>query len=637
MDSATPHTSGPADLARSGPKPRVAARPLRPGLALALAIVLSGLLAVAAYPRIERYFLDAAADQATATLNLTVEGLTGALNRYAPLPALLAGRPDLAALLRSPADPALQARVNEDLRQTAYAISASDVYLMDISGLTLAASSYRKPLSFVGRSFGYRPYFTQALDGGLGRFFALGTTSGERGYFYAAPVEDNARVTGVVALKFTVDGFEETWRAGPATVIVRDLQDVVFMSSRPDWHFRALTPLTAEARARIAADKQYPLADVTPLARRVSSLDGDAELWTFPDDGTSYVARTKGIASAGWDVTILMPTAPARQQALQWLAIAMLLTLLLVLAGAIYLQRRARMLERIAVQRAAQTELEARVVQRTADLNRANNQLQQEVVERRQTEKRLRQTQTELIQAGKLAALGQMSAALSHEFNQPLAAVKAYAENALVLLDRARTPEARENVGRISAMTDRMAEISKHLRNFARRPEERVGAVQLGAVIEDALAVMQVRTGRDNARIEYTPTNGPVWVRGGHVRLQQVVVNLLSNALDAMSEMDAPRITLRVFERDDTCTLEVQDTGTGIAPEATNTLFDPFFTTKGPGAGLGLGLSISYNIVRDFGGTLEAENTPESGAVFRLTLPRADAPADKPETGHRAP
>lgn len=171
--------------------------------ALAVAVLLSGLVAVAAFPRIERYFLTEAAERAAATLSLTVEGLNGALRRYAPLPALVAERPDLAALLRQPENTALQARINEDLRQTAYAIGASDVYLMDISGLTLAASSYRKTLSFVGRSFSYRPYFTQALDGGLGRYFALGTTSGERGYFYAAPVEDNARITGVVAVKFT--------------------------------------------------------------------------------------------------------------------------------------------------------------------------------------------------------------------------------------------------------------------------------------------------------------------------------------------------------------------------------------------------------------------------------------------------
>lgn len=595
--------------------------------ALAVAVLLSGIVALVAFPRIERFFLAEAADRAAATLNLTVEGLNGALRRYAPLPALVAERADLAALLRQPENTTLQARVNEDLRQTAYAISASDVYLMDISGLTLAASNYRKERSFVGRSFSYRPYFTQALDGGLGRYFALGTTSGERGYFYAAPVEDGARTTGVLAVKFTVDAFEQTWRAGPATVLVRDLQGVVFMSSRPEWHFRALAPLTASARQHIEDARQYPLSEVTLLPTEITPLVDGADIWSLrTEDGTleSFVARTARISDAGWDVTILLPTGPARQQALQMIAIAMLLTLLLVMAGAVFQQRRARMLERIATQHAARQELEERVTQRTADLNQANAKLQQEVVERRQTEKRLRAAQAELVQAGKLAGLGQMSAALSHEFNQPLAAVKSYAENAVTFLDRSQVSDARENVTRISAMTDRMAAISKHLRNFARRPQEEVGAVQLNAVIDDAVSVMQVRLDRSAASLRYTPPEAPVWVRGGHVRLQQVVVNLISNALDAMAGVARPEIRLCILQRGDQHVLEVRDAGPGISDEAAASLFDPFFTTKGPGGGLGLGLSISYNIVRDFGGKLEAENAPAGGAVFRLVLPSAD-------------
>ncbi|WP_424969054.1 sensor histidine kinase [Dinoroseobacter sp. S76] len=613
-----------ADASHSSARPRLAARrPIRSGTALALALCLAGIVALVSFPRIERFFQRDAAEQAAATLSLTVEGLTGALNRYAPLPALVAERPELAQLLREPTNAALIDQVNESLRQTAYSLSASDVYLLDISGHTLAASNYRKTLSFVGRSFAYRPYFTQALDGGLGRFFALGTTSGERGYFYAAPVEEDQRITGVVAVKFTVDSFEETWRAGPATVLVSDLRGVVFMSDREDWHFRALRPLTPQARAGIEAARQYPLSEVTPLPTERSALGGGAELWTIEDPGTpsaGYVAQTTRIAEAGWDVTVLVSTGPARQQALQMVAIGTLLTLLLALAVTIYLQRRAQQLALMAAQTAARAELEARVIQRTTDLNEANAQLQQEVVERRQAEQQLRKTQAELVQAGKLAALGQMSAALSHEFNQPLAAVKSYAENAATFLERDRPQEARENVGRISALTDRMAEISKHLRNFARRPQDAVDRVQLAPVIHDALAVMQARIKHAEAEIRYTPPAAPVWVRGGHVRLQQVVVNLLSNALDATAETEAPVITLEVTQSGEQAVLSVCDTGPGIAPGAEETLFDPFFTTKGPGGGLGLGLSISYNIVRDFGGTLSAHNREGSGAEFRLTL-----------------
>ncbi|MGP1359045.1 sensor histidine kinase, partial [Roseicyclus sp.] len=238
----------------------------------------------------------------------------------------------------------------------------------------------------------------------------------------------------------------------------------------------------------------------------------------------------------------------------------------------------------------------------------------------------LRRTQAELVQAGKLAALGQMSAALSHEFNQPLAAVKSYADNAGTFLERGRIDEARENVGRISAMADRMASISRHLRNFARRPLDRTGPVPLGAVIGDALELMQARIARDGAEVVRQGPEPEVWVTGGRVRLQQVVVNLLSNALDAMADSAEKRIDITLREDGETCAIEVRDRGPGLSEEALAQAFDPFFTTKAPGHGLGLGLSISYNIVRDFDGRLSAANHPGGGAVFTVTLRRAAAP-----------
>ncbi|MEM1131032.1 MAG: ATP-binding protein, partial [Pseudomonadota bacterium] len=262
---------------------------------------------------------------------------------------------------------------------------------------------------------------------------------------------------------------------------------------------------------------------------------------------------------------------------------------------------------------------------RTADLNDANRQLLAEVQERRMAETRLRETQTELIQAGKLAALGQMSAALSHEFNQPLAAVKSYSENAAAFLDRNKLPQARENMGRISDMADRMAEISRHLRNFARRPQEQVGAIPLNAALDDALALMESRLGRENATLIDDIPDGEVQVIGGRVRLQQVIVNLLSNALDAMADQAEKRIDLSVEEDAQEVRVVVRDRGPGLGPDVLEKAFDPFFTTKGPGKGLGLGLSISFNIIRDFGGRLEAANHPEGGAVFTIVLRPAPA------------
>lgn len=582
-------------------------------------------LAIAFLPSLERIYLTRAADRGEATLRIAVEGLSGTLERFEPLPKLIAERPILTDLLKDPTNQGLLPFVNEQLRLTAMSLGVSDVYLMDIGGTTIAASSYRKERSFVGRNFNFRPYFQQALEGGLGRYFAMGTTSGERGYFFASPVLDNTRIIGVLAVKFDVTIFEEAWSGGTGDILVTDLADVVFLSNRPDWHFRTLGPLSGEAFTRIADTRQYPLDRLVPLETgNATSVEG---LEMLVLEGAEYVVNTTALPQIGWTVRHLTPAAPARREALLLMAVAVLAAMLLALGATILFQRRARIRERIEEQAAARVELEHRVAQRTADLNAANDHLTREIEERRATEARLRKTQKDLVQAGKLAALGQMSAALSHELNQPLTAIKSYADNAAAFLDRGRTDTAKDNVGRIRQMADRMAVLSGHLRNFARRPQDTTGPVDLRLVIEDALELMGSRLRTSKARAEVDLPDGPIWVNGGRVRLQQVFVNLVSNALDAMHDQAEPVVVIATEEAPhNRVALSVRDSGTGLSDDILPTLFDPFVTTKAPGHGLGLGLSISYNIVEDFGGRLSATNGPDGGAIFVVELARAEAP-----------
>jgi two-component system, NtrC family, C4-dicarboxylate transport sensor histidine kinase DctB len=596
-------------------------------LALGLLVVIA--LGLVALPSVERLFLIRAGDQGLATLRLSVEGLRGALQRFEPLPGLIGERPILAELLAEPGDDELQAEVNEQLRVTADDLGASDVYLLDSGGLTIATSNYLKERSFMGRRFAFRPYFTQAIAGGIGRYFALGTTSLERGYFYAAPVLDNGQIVGALTLKFTVDAFEDAWRGGSSDIIVSDLNDIVFMSSREDWHFRTLSDLSAEVLAEVADTQQYPLNELVPLNNTRDRLTDTLSFLRIEDGGArqDFVTSSTLLDDVGWRVSILVPAGPAKAQALTVLLVFVLFVLFVGLVLMSLLQRRARIMERLEAQRAAQDMLERRVDERTADLNAANANLLVEVEERRAAEQRLRKTQNELVQAGKLAALGQMSAALSHEINQPLAAVKTYADNAATFLDRDRLPEARENVSRISKMADRMAAISGHLRNFARRPQEDVGPVEVRHAIDDALALMEARFKTAGADVSYDRRDTPVWVIGGQLRLQQVIINLLNNALDAMENQPKPSLEIAVDTESATHVLiHVRDRGDGLEEQALAQLFDPFFTTKSPGKGLGLGLSISYNIVEDFGGRLRARNCEDGGAEFSIELHAAEAP-----------
>lgn len=609
-----------------------AKRPKRNFAALALVVLVSLALSIAALPHMEQRLMEGRLRQDEATLRLVTEVVRGALSRTEALPALIAERPILRDILRDPDNSGLLPFANEQLRQTALSLGISDIYVMDADGTTIAASNYRLDRSFIGQNFRFRPYFIDALANGIGRYHALGTTSGQRGYYFAAPIFDSTKILGVVAVKITLDRFEAAWRDNDSRIFVADQHGVIFMSDRPEWQFRTLAPLSEVAMEEIRSTRQYPMTLLKPLALRrepfIATRGEDSRLSRMTitsDDGvvSHYVAQQSLIATARWRVNILTPAGSTRAEALGLFAISWLIILIAGLSIIILMQRRTQLLERIAVQRELAETLDARVQERTRDLNNANAKLRQEIEERARTEERLRRTQAELVQAGKLAALGQMSAALSHEFNQPLAAVKSYAENAATFLERNRAEEARENITRISLMADRMASISKHLRNFARRPQEQLRDIPLRAVIRDALDLIEPRLRRAGMEVILDLPSGDdeIWVIGGRVRLQQVLVNLLSNALDAMVDTKTPKLELSITEGvEGMVCLTLRDNGTGLSQDAQTQVFDPFFTTKEPGHGLGLGLSISYNIIRDFGGKIEARNTDAGGAEFTLHL-----------------
>ncbi len=602
------------------------ARLIRTGwLPFALAALAAAVLIVVAGGRMAtRVYLDDAAARGQTTLRLAVSALDGHMRRFEALPALIADHAGIKALVSEPARPALRAEANRYLKEINTLLNSSDIYVMVPGGDTIAASNHDGPLSFVGENFSYRPYFQEAIAGRSGRFFALGTTSLKRGYYFSAPVRIGPDVRGAVVFKVDLDAIEASWRGGDHEIIVTDPEGIIFMSGRPDWLYAGLSPLTPERLARTEASRRYANATLRELPVRNGQLDGHS-LMTLSGDGATreYLVLSAAMADAGWTVSVLADTASAYRQTYVSVAAALLVLGLAALLAAVVAQRRARLAERMQTQQTAQAELEQRVAERTADLALVNTRLETEVSERRATEQQLRQTQSDLVQAGKLAALGQMSAALSHEFNQPLAAVKTYADNAVVLIERDRITEARDNVTRISALTDRMATISRHLRNFARKPNEKLGPVDLADVVADTLEIVAWRLKAADATLNIDLGPTPLTVRGGAVRLQQVLVNIVSNAADAVEGLDNRAIDLVARKKSGRITITVRDHGSGVPPAIAERIFDPFFSTKGVGKGLGLGLSISYNIVKDFGGSLSVSNHPEGGAIFVVELDAA--------------
>ncbi|MEO5324064.1 sensor histidine kinase [Mesorhizobium sp. CC13] len=570
-------------------------------------------------------YMDETAARGETTLRLAVAALAGNMSRFEPLPELIADNDDIKDLVSDPDNTQLRARANDYLKEINALLKSSDIYILTPGGDTIASSNYDQPISFVGENFSYRPYYQDAIRGNLGRFFALGTTSLKRGYYFSSPIRVGREIRGVVVFKVDIDGIEASWKGGEHQIIVTDPEGIIFMTGRPEWLYAGVLPLTPERLARTEASRRYAdeMLRELPVTQTVSETGHP--LMTIDEGGRwrEFIELAEAMPLEGWTVRVLADTASAKAQALTAVISALLALSLATLGGAVILQRRARLAERLQLQQSAQVELERRVEERTSDLALVNSRLETEVAERRAAEQQLRQTQADLIQAGKLAALGQMSAALSHEFNQPLAAVKTYADNAAVLIDRARMEEARDNVSRISSLADRMASISRHLRNFARKPNQKLGPVSLDEVMLDTQEIVAWRLKAADATLSVDLGPVPLAVRAGSVRLQQVLVNIITNAADAAEGRPDRRIELTARRNGGKVAIAIRDHGPGVPAAVADRIFDPFFSTKGVGKGLGLGLSISYNIVKDFRGSLGVVNHPEGGALFTIELDAA--------------
>ena len=567
----------------------------------------------------ERYYRNELTEQNRQTLDLYVANLLGTLNRYEVLPRILGDLPELRSALQNTEVPAVQDQANRLLKQLQRRTGADVIYLMDTRGMTLAASNWDAEDSFVGRNFAFRPYFRQAMEGRLGRFFGLGTTSGKRGYYFGAAVRDGEQILGVLVVKVDLDSTETLWGSTPERLLVTDNFGVVILTSRPDWRFRATRGLGVDEREQIAFDQPYPTLYPQDL-----TLNIDA-----------WLIQSRELKETGWTVRILAPVSLVERPVRTVVAIGAATLLALLLWLGLLMQRRRHFLERLALDSQARQQLEQRVLERTRDLEALNSRLKVEVLEREQAQQELVRAQDELLQAGKLSALGTMSASISHELNQPLAAIRSYADNARVLLDHERVDEARDNLRLISELIARMASIIAHLRAFARRDQHAPERVALQPALDDALALLAKRRQAMGVELIRDLPEATLWVQAGETRLRQILANLLANALDALGERPQPRrIWLRAELEGDGVLLTLRDNGPGFSAEALQRAREPFFTTKTSAQGLGLGLAICDTLTRALGGELRMSNHAEGGAQLGLFLRSAEPGVAFPTEDH---
>lgn len=565
-------------------------------------------------------------------LELYINYLQGVLEKYQSLPELLAIDDNLVRALLDPLEPARIETLNKYLEIINTVSDTLDTYLMNSDGLTIAASNWQEKHPFVGKNFSYRPYFQEAMAGKLGRYFAIGTTSSRRGYYFAYPVRKDGAILGAVAIKINIDSVEQKWSHQDENFVVSDPEGVVFITTKPEWRYKTLKPLDKNVLRKIEESRRYPEAALTPLAA-TPAVQGDGMqilqiAGESPAADQRMIVLSQHMPQAGWDVHILRDTgALVKKVATMCFVVGSGMTVAYVLA-LLLIQRRHRLAEldrleeesRKLLQEANEL-LESRVLDRTRQLTEANQQLRKEILERQETEIKLKRTRKELIHAAKLAVLGQMSAGINHELNQPLAAIRSYTDNGRLFLEKGRLEDALWNLEQISELTERMAQIGAQLKLFARKSGGQVGAVPLHGVVDGALEIL--RPGLKKAGIEMAINISPadLEVKANHVMLQQVLVNLLSNGMQAVESQASKKLLLDCRADRDRVTIAVQDNGPGIPRENLQNIFEPFFTTKKSGQGLGLGLTISDRIIRDFGGQITLAPS-EEGARFEFSLER---------------
>ncbi|WP_114226379.1 MULTISPECIES: sensor histidine kinase [Sphingomonas] len=552
------------------------------------------------------------ADDAAAQTAQVHVGLLGSeLQKFRLLPLALAEFPDAVRVLTS-GDAAARLRLDRQLELLAKRTDAAAIYLIDAQGITRVASNWRLPTSFVGQNYGFRPYFQDAMRRGSAELFALGTVSGRPGLYLARRIDQDGRAVGAIIVKVEFDRVEATWRRSEGISFVTDPHGVILVTSVPGWRFGATAAL--DPATLVSAQRSLQFGARPPQLVPLRIAGADATVVSRGDDQRFRLASVPAPLAGGrlYHLSPLAaPLAAARSEAVTW-ALAALLFVGALLGIAFRQREKQRLLARVGER------LEREVRERTAELQEANEQLRIQSEEREEANARYQSAREDLAHANRLGTLGQITAGVAHEINQPVAAIRTFAENGAALIDRQNARAARENLLRIVALTGRIGTITSELRDFTRRKMPTPVHAELGSMLDGAMLLIGKR-GRGRITVDAPRTVRKRVLVGDRVRHEQVLINLLRNALDEVEGRESGAVTVTATERADTVEIRVADNGGGVDPAFETSLFEPFESGK-PG-GLGLGLAIARTIARETGGDLTLDSSARSGACFILTLP----------------
>ena len=531
-------------------------------------------------------FTESTRNRAEVRTALYAGNLTAELQRASIVPQLLARDPALIGALNS----GDYSQSTQRLLSFVDEIGVASLMLLDSEGRTVAATDRTR----LGETHRQAGYFIDALRANTTVFTVSERDSGGFQFTYSRRIEDGGTPLGVIAVEVDLGKLERAWAGVSDAVIVLDSTGEIILSTEPRW--RGLDEVSALRRESAPSAIERAIR----ATQDWSALPIDGYL-----GGEAVMRVETGIPFRGWRMVNFTAYASVRERVNGVLALE-IMGFAILLAGAFWLMSRKTASRLLFFER------------ESAELRQLNARLQREIAERQKVEKTLEVAEQTLAQSSKLAALGEMSAAVSHELNQPLAAMKTYLAGARLLLSRKRPEEALSSFQRIDDLIERMGAITRQLKSYARKGSETFEPVDTRAAVSSALAMMEPQLKTRKVRITRTLPGHPVMILGDRLRLEQVIINLLRNALDATKSADDPAIEI-LLAAGETVRLTVRDNGPGI--EDLDALFEPFYTTKQPGDGVGLGLAISSGIVSELGGRLMARNASTGGAVFEVQLP----------------
>ena len=531
-------------------------------------------------------FTQSTKQRAQLRLALYSGNLVSELQRNSIVPRLLGSDAELIGALSSKD----YQRTSQRLLSLVDEIGAAAILLLDANGRVVAATDRNR----LGENQRNSSQFVDAARAAGTVFTTAQQDTGVYDFAYSRRVVANNKSLGVIVVEVDLRKFQSAWAGISDAVIVSAPTGSILLATEKTW---------------LGVPEEVALSRRSAPSSIKRAIQATQDWTVLPAEaylrGKAVMRQEIRVPFRGWKMVLFTTYGGIRQRVNAVLALE-------IMGFSIFLALSFYQLSRQTLTRALFFQKES------DDLRKLNIRLQREVSERQKVEKNLQVAEQTLAQSSKLAALGEMSAAISHELNQPLAAMRTYLAGAKLLLQRKRPDEALTSFQRIDDLIGRMGAITRQLKSYARKGGEDLIAVDVRSAIDGALEIMEPQLKARQISISKTLPIEPVFILGDQLRLEQVMVNLVRNALDATATVVLPEIEILLLA-DETAILTVRDNGEGISD--LNELFEPFFTTKKPGDGVGLGLAISTGIITDLGGRLVARNGSAAGAVFQVTLP----------------